>query len=161
MRIYRCSDVFYRQRRLRESRLQNPKCDIHFLTISRIAAFGILDFKKKRKQIRNPLQKNISYLALLRCCSTSQWNTTFVTVVHDSFCSLMANVSIVADALSPLNPGQLHLSSLTFRNLTQLDTFNRYLNILQDDFFTSAFKGTKHTHTNMPELSSVFIANVQ
>lgn len=35
----------------------------------------------------------------------------------------------------PLNPGQqLHLSSLTYRNLTQLETFNRYLNNLQDDF---------------------------
>lgn len=35
----------------------------------------------------------------------------------------------------PLKPGQqLHLSSLTYRNLTQLETFNRYLNDLQDDF---------------------------
>lgn len=35
----------------------------------------------------------------------------------------------------PLNPGQqLHLSSLTYRNLTQLETFNRYLNDLQDDY---------------------------
>lgn len=38
--------------------------------------------------------------------------------------------------LLPFNPGQqLHLSSLTYRNLTQLETFNRYLNNLQDDFF--------------------------
>ncbi|KAM7404294.1 hypothetical protein PAMP_011657 [Pampus punctatissimus] len=29
---------------------------------------------------------------------------------------------------------QLHLSSLTYRNLTQLETFNRYLNHLQDDY---------------------------
>lgn len=35
----------------------------------------------------------------------------------------------------PLNPGQqFHLSSLTYRNLTQLETFNGYLNTLQDDF---------------------------
>lgn len=43
-------------------------------------------------------------------------------------------------SLSPLtppslNPGQqLHLSSLTYRNLTQLETFNRYLSNLQNNF---------------------------
>lgn len=37
-------------------------------------------------------------------------------------------------APGPLNPGQqLHLSSLTYRDLTQLETFNRYLSNLQDN----------------------------
>lgn len=45
--------------------------------------------------------------------------------------------SEVSPPLTPpsLNPGQqLHLSSLTYRNLTQLETFNRYLNNLQNNF---------------------------
>lgn len=37
--------------------------------------------------------------------------------------------------LSLFNPGQqLHLSSLTYRNLTQLETLNRYLSNVQDRF---------------------------
>lgn len=35
----------------------------------------------------------------------------------------------------PFNPGQqLHLSSLTYSNLTQLETFNRYLSNVHDNF---------------------------
>lgn len=45
------------------------------------------------------------------------------------------NNTEVSPRLPLLNPGQQrHLNSLTYRNLTQLDTYDKYLNNSQDDF---------------------------
>lgn len=59
--------------------------------------------------------------------------------------------------LPAINPGQqLHLSSLTYRNLTQLETFNRYLNNLQDDFSQQPLRepniNSQHTYTQTDTL---------